>query len=158
MTDDDSLADSPASRAIRAIRALGEHTTATRVMEGLFSSLPRSDEARLLEVFQREREHKRTYEEAVIQLAQQQAIQPPPEPPPPRPKKRRESSRSRKHDLWVECAKTIYQEYQDKGKRPLNKGGIAQEVIDRLRLSDDWETVRRVLREREKLGQFGQFG
>lgn len=155
MTDDDSLADSPASRAIRAIdeltkatRAIDELTNnpATRAIDRLFAPPPKPNYSRLLEHLEQEREHKRAYEEAVIQLAQQPAIQPPPEPPPPpptpRPRKRRESSRSEDWNRWRECGAEINKGREAKGMKPLNKSGLADEVIKMLGLHDAPRTVR----------------
>lgn len=139
MTDDDSLAENPARRAIRAIDEL---TKATRVMEGLFSSFPKPNYS-LLEIFERESQRKRRYEEAVIQLAQQPAIQPPPEPP--RPRKRRESSRAEEWKRWKECAACINEGRAAKGMKTMNKSKLALAVIEKLELHDDIGTVRKRL-------------
>lgn len=64
---------------------------------------------------------------------------------PPRPKKRRESSRSEEWNRWKECADGINKDRKVEGKPPLNKSGLATEVIEKLGLPDAPRTVREKL-------------
>lgn len=61
---------------------------------------------------------------------------------PPRP---RISERKTEHERWKTCAEKIKEERNLHGKQPLNKIGLAQEVIDRLSLRVSVETVRKTV-------------
>ncbi len=61
----------------------------------------------------------------------------------PKKPKKRVTERGKEHEKWKECADKIQQERNRSGKPAFKKYGLALEVIDRLKLNDSIETVRK---------------